>query len=179
MDLEKLWSKALKHTEIIRSRVHALLTFQDTHVPYVFLSESTINEGDTVVRKGEVLVEKPSIILPPHIPQFEGFEFGEEKNWDEDSIINFLLVRGVTLPSLKYNNKTHSLNIYEGNLNNAINHYNDWLQHHEDVHTGLITGPEECWQFCVLIFICSQVAKNADIDIKNLLKGFKKRREGK
>ncbi len=173
MDSYEAWNKALKNTEIIRSRVHGLMSFKETYVPYVLLSESSINWGDTVVRKGEVVVQRPSLILPPHVPQFEGFEF-EDKGVDENSFINFLLVRGVTLPSMKYNNKTSSLDIYEGNLKKAISYYKDRMQKEENVHLGLLTGPEDCWQFSVLIYICSQIIKNADTDIKNLLREFKK-----
>ena len=175
MDVHDAWEKALRQTEIVRSRAQALMTFATTRVPYVFLSESTVNIGDTVIRKGEVDVEKPAIVLPPNIPQFFGFEFGKEANFGEEAIINFLLVRGVALPSLKYNNKTHSLDVYEGKLSEAISHFSDKLQKLEDVHTGLIVGPEDCWQFSVLIFICSQIARNADSDIKRLLDEYKKR----
>ncbi len=58
MDIEKTWEKALKYTEIIRPRVEPLNTFRTTHLPYIFLTESSVNVGDSVVRKGEVLVEK-------------------------------------------------------------------------------------------------------------------------
>ena len=78
MDIEQSWTKALKNTEIIRARVQALLTHSETLVPYVLLSESSINLGDTVVRKGEVMVQKPSLFIPPHNPQFNGFEFGDD-----------------------------------------------------------------------------------------------------
>ena len=43
------------------------------------------------------------------------------------------------------------------------------LQQHENVHSGLIAGPEDCWQFSVILFVCSQVARSADGDIKRLL----------
>ena len=69
------WEKALKKTEIIRPRIQSMMTFSETSMPYILLSESSINMGDTVVRKGEVVVERPTLILPPNIPQFEGFEF--------------------------------------------------------------------------------------------------------
>ena len=175
MDISKAWNKALKNTEIIRTRVQALMTFSQTVVPYIVLSESTINAGDTVVRKCEVVVEKPSLILPPNLPQFEGFEFEKDFSEDENSLINFLLVRGVTFPSLKYNNKTISLDIYEGKLKDAIGFHLEALQQEENVNTGLITGPEDCWQFSVLIFIASQIAKNADTDVKRLLEEYRKK----
>ncbi len=175
MDIYEAWHKALQHTEIIRTRVQSLLTFQDTHVPYILLSESSINHGDTVVRNGQVVVEKPSLILPPHIPQLKGFEFEENFSGIEEGFLNFLLVRGISLPSLKYNNTTYSLDIFEGKLSDAIKHHQELLQRQENVTTGLLACPEDCWQFSVLIFICAQITKNANTDIRKLLDEYKKR----
>lgn len=177
MGIQDSWEKAIKHTKIIRQRPKELLTFAATDVPYIFLAESLVNIGDTVVRKGEVIVEKPAIILPHNLPQFEGFDFEEDLHYGQDMILNFLLVRGVTFPSLKYNNKTHSLDVYDGHLEKAIQYYSDRLQREEDVHRGLVIGPDDCWQFSVLIFIATQIVKSADGDIKRLLERFKEGRD--
>ncbi len=175
MDIYDYWTRALKSTEIIRPRVHGLLSHRETAVPYIMLSESSVNDGDTVVRRGEVIVEKPSLVLPPANPQLQGFEFAAEENFKQEAFINFLLIRGIQLPSMKYNNKTHSLEVFEGGLSKAIHHYGDFLQREENVSTGLLAGPEEGWQFSILVYICSQVARNAETDIRNLLKDFKNR----
>ncbi|MFC1708664.1 hypothetical protein ACFL2J_01195 [Candidatus Omnitrophota bacterium] len=175
MDIQDGWEKALKKTEIIRTRVQGLCAHTATNLPYIFLSESSINTGDTVVRKGEIVVDKPALVLPSASPQFEGFDFDKELHINEGMLTNFLLVRGVTFPSLSYNNKTYSLDIYEGGLKKAIQHNLDKLQRQEDVHTGLIMGLEDCWQFSILIFICTQVAKSAETDVKKLLDELKKR----
>lgn len=169
MNIQEAFEKALKETDIIRSRVLSLQTFADTHVPYILLSASSINPGDTVVRKGEVLVQKPSLILPPHIPQFDGFEADEAPSMDTDAMVNFLLVRGVTLPSMKYNNKTFSLDIFEGKLDQAIKYYGNDMQAQENTSTGLLVGPEDVWPFSLLIFICGQIAKNSSTDMRRLL----------
>ena len=177
-DFEEMWGRALRHTEIIRSRVQALSMMGDTQVPYVLLSESTINLGDTVVRKGEVLVQKPSLYIPPNNPQFQGFEFDRENDpFDETSFINFLIVRGISIPSLRYDNKTSSMDIFEGKLSEAVKHYERTLQFQEDVRTGLMAGPEDCWQFSVLIFICAQIIRNADQDIRRLLDEYHKKKD--
>ena len=178
MNIEEAWNKAVKNTEIIRMRIASLKTHVQTRVPYVLLSESSINEGDTVVRKGEILVERPALIIPPNNPQFYGFDFGSDINVDENSLINFLLVRGITLPSLRYDNKTSSLDIFEGRLSKAIEYYNNLLQRQEDVYAGLVSGPEDCWQFSLLIFICAQIARNVDADIKKLMYEYLKRGKG-
>ena len=168
-----IWIKALKHTQIIRSRIKSLQTDEDTPMPYIFLAESSINKGDTVVRKGDVKIEKPSLILPPNIPKFEGFDFESNEQSLPDSIANFFLVRGISLPSYQYNNQTNELDVFEGRLIKAVAYYRDELQRHENVNTGLIVGPEDCWQFSVLLYNCTQVVKNAGQDIQRLLDEFR------
>ena len=175
MNIQDAWEKALKRTEIIRPRVQPLHTFEATLLPYIFLAESRVNSGDTVVRKGEIRVEKPAIVLPMNLPQFEGFEFEEDLQMNEDILKSFFLVRGVTFPSMKYNNKVDSLDVFEGRVPKALEHYANHLQREENVHTGLITGSEEIWQFSVLVFICDQVAKSADGDFRKLFEDYKHR----
>ena len=177
MDFEAQWQKALKGTEIIRSRVQGLFTFTETQVPYILLSESSVNVGDTVVRSGEVLVEKPSIILPANLPQLEGFQFDQKEPSANEQFINFLLVRGVSLPSLRYNNQTSAMEVYENKLSSAVKHYQELLQQKEDVRTGLIVGPEDGWQFSLLIFVCSQIVRNSENDIRKLLDKMKERQK--
>lgn len=174
MDIQSSWNKALKETEIIRTRVQGLQTLGDTLVPYILLSESSVNVGDTVVRKGEIVVERPSLFVPPLNPQFEGFDFDKEQNLSENSVINFLLVRGVSLPSLRYDNRTSSLDVFEGKLSAAVKHYNTTLQQKENTHTGLLSGPEDCWQFSLLIFISMQIIRNADVDLRKLMDEHRK-----
>ena len=169
MNIQELWDKAVKKTEIVRPRVQPLSTHSVTHLPYICLSESAVNAGDTAVRRGEVLVERPVIALPRNLPQFEGFDFEKGMNVNEDFFKSFLLVRGIQFPSLKYNNKSYSLDVREGSLSRAIEHYKRELQAGENVHTGLVAGPEDCWQFSVLLFVCSQVARSADGDIRRLM----------
>lgn len=177
MDVHSAWEKALRETNIIRSRITSLQTFSETHVPYTLLSPSMINEGDTVVRTGEVLVHRPSLILPPHIPQLEGFDFEDEDSFKEDSVINFLMVRGISLPSMKYDNKVFSLNVFEGKIDDAIGVYGNRLQREENTSAGLIAGPDDVWQFSLLIFICAQIAKNSSADIRRLLDEYHKKND--
>lgn len=175
MDFQSAWEEALKGTEIVRTRVSPLKTFEDTRVPYIFLSPSLINDGDTVVRKGEVLVRRPSLILPPNIPRFEGFEFDQEEGTDQSSVASFLLVRGISVPSLTYNHTTYSLDVFEGGLSRAIPFFANQMEREENVVCGLITGHEQVWQFSVLIFICSQVARNVEVDLKRLMDDHRRR----
>ena len=168
MNLSDYWEKALANTVVVRPRVKPLETFDSTKMPYLLLSESSINMGDTVTRRGELHVEKPSLILPSHSPQFEGFDFDQVTGLHQDLITNFLLVRGVSFPSFKYDNKTGSLDVFEGHLSKAVQHFSDRLARDEDVTTTLLLGPEDCWQFSLLVLIASQVARCAEGDFRKI-----------
>ena len=175
MDIEQLWDKALKQTEIIRTRVQDLATFEATALPYVFLAESALNAGDTVVRRGQVLVERPSLIVPS--AQFDGFAFQAEWSLSEDAVLNFLLLRGVKFPSMRYHHELSALDLREGSLQSAITHFTDQLARGEDIHTGLVTGPEEAWQFSVLILVGSLVIRSAEGDLRRLFDAWRKRQQ--
>ncbi len=175
MDIEAKWEKALNKTEILRGRLRELLTFEPTDLPYIFLGESAVNVGDTIVRKGKIIVDKPLLVLPPHYPQFEGFDFQKDFETNEERIRTFLLLRGLSFPSLKYTNEISSLGIQEGGLEKASKKFSLGLERKEDVQTGLILGPEDCWQFSVIIYTGSLMLKSASGDIKRILEKFRKR----
>ncbi|MBI3317374.1 MAG: hypothetical protein HYZ85_05175 [Candidatus Omnitrophica bacterium] len=176
MDIQDLWEKALKKTEIIRPRVLPLSVFGSTHLPYIFLAESSLNRGDTVVRKGEVMVDKPTIVLPNDMPQFEGFESEKVSTFDLDMLTNFLFVRGVKFPSLKYNNKVESLDLREGGLGDAIQFYRRELECRENTSSGLVLGPEDVWQFSILVFTANQMIRQAEGDIRQLWDKYRKKK---
>lgn len=173
MNLQQAWEKALRETEIVRPRAEPLSVFESTQLPYIFLAESAVNHGDTVVRKGRILVEKPAIIMPSESPQFEGFDPDEAGAWTQSMLVNMLLVRGIKFPSFKYENKTQSLEVYEGKLKAAEQHYLKELQRKENLSTGLVVGPEDGWQFSVLIFTASQAIRQAGGDMKQLWERFR------
>jgi len=170
MDIDQKWQKALKKTEILRTRLRHLLTFEHTELPYVFLAESSVNVGDVVVRKGRIMVDKPLIVLPGNFPQFEGFEFKKDFHLDDESVTTFLMMRGVSFPSLKYSNEVTTIDVCPGPLSGAIKRFLNELQKKEDTDCGLIIAPEDCWQFAVIIYAASQVAKSVPEDIKNILR---------
>ncbi|MFA7001329.1 MAG: hypothetical protein WC352_04210 [Candidatus Omnitrophota bacterium] len=163
----------MKQTEIVRPRIQPLQTFDKTLLPYIFLAESAVNAGDTVVRKGEVTVEKPSLLLPPNLPLFEGFESDHASKSDLDTLADFLLVRGVRFPSMNYHNKTESVDVREGKLGEAVGHYERELQRAENVSTGLVIGPEDCWPFSVMVYIGSAVLRSAENDIRRLWERYR------
>ena len=177
MDIQELWEKALKQTEIVRMRLQDLATFETTAVPYVFLAESALNQGDTVVRKGQVLIERPAIVLPQFSPQFEGFDVEQDLQIPKDMLATFLLVRGIQFPSLKYRHQMSSLDLVEQSLQQAIDQFGHQLSAAEDIKTGLVVGPEDAWQFSLLLLVGALVVRSAEGDVRRLLEEWRKRQQ--
>jgi hypothetical protein len=172
-DIEQLWEKAREKTEIVRGRVRSLPTFESARVPYIFLAESVVNEGHTVVRKGRMLIEKPMILLPEDLPQFEGFDFEEDLKIEQGTVQMFFLMRGIRFPSLKYNNTVEKLDLDELSLAKSVEKHKRALEKKENVNTTLILGPEDCWQFSILLYMASLVGRCARNDIINLMDKFR------
>jgi len=164
MSLQEKWERAIRETKILRPRLRGLLAFENTELPYTCLTKSVVN-----------VVHKPMIVLPRDLPQFEGFEFERDfDEVDEDEIGKFLLMRGVSFPMLKYSNQTYTVNLFEGPLEKAIGYFSRQLERKEDVHSGLITGPEDSWQFSVLMYVGTLAIRSAPHDIERLLDYLKK-----
>ncbi|RKY42165.1 MAG: hypothetical protein DRP85_03900 [Candidatus Makaraimicrobium thalassicum] len=177
MDIEQLWEKAQRKTEVVRGRVKALSTFTRTDVPYVFLAESVLNEGHIVIRKGKIRIAKPLILLPEDLPQFEGFDFEQDLEIEQGAVQMFFLMRGIRFPSLKYNNTVQTLDIEEASLAQSVEKHKRRLERKENVNTALILGPEDCWQFSILIYMSSLVGRCARNDIINLMDRFQAGRD--
>ncbi len=175
MDIEQLWEKAQEKTEVIRGRAKGLSTFASTAVPYMFLAESVVNEGHTIVRKGKIIIEKPMILLPEDLPQFEGFDFEQDLEIEQGAMQMFLLMRGIRFPSLKYNNTVEKLELEELSLAKGVEKYKKELEREENVNTALILGPEDCWQLSILLYMASLVGRCARNDIMNLMEKFRER----
>jgi hypothetical protein len=175
MDLQELWTKALKNTEIVRPRVQPISSTADTRLPYIFLAPSEVNSGDTVVRQGEVILTKPSLILPRMFAHLEGFDLEKDLQYGPDTVINFMLLRGVQLPNLKVANSTVQVDVHEGRLEGARSVHAERLHRIEDTATTLLVGTPEAWQFSILIFVALQAQRSADRDVQAILDEWKRR----
>ncbi len=176
MDLEEKWEKAIRETKIVKYRLRNLLAFDSTELDYVTLASSAINLGDTVVRKGKIIVHRPLIILPhSSSAQFEGFDFEEDFSLSGDDIRRFFLMRGISFPTLKYRNEARTLNIFEGDVDKAVGYFSDQLEKKEDIYSGLIVGPEDAWQFSVLVYVAAMAARSASSDIERIIQEFRRR----
>ncbi|MDP6112815.1 MAG: hypothetical protein QF437_02440 [Planctomycetota bacterium] len=166
MALREDFMRALGETQIIRQRQSSLLTLSETELAYVLLSESAMNVGDTVVRKGVVKVDKPQLLLLNNPTEFEGFEY--EDNSEENGAF-MALARMASFPPGKYSNIANQMEVYSGSLEKAIDHYERELDRSGDHHTGLCAGPVDIWALSLFVYVGKMVAKSASSDLDDMI----------
>lgn len=173
--MEEKWNRVLKETKIIRHRLPFLSSSDLTELNYIFLGASLVNPGDTVVREGKILVDKPMILLPKHFPQFQDFDLDEELGVNEDFFRSFLLIRGIRFPSLKYKHEVSTVDVFESDVDEAASHFGNLLERKEDIETGLVVGPTDAWQFSILLYINMLMQSSVERNINDLFDDFRRR----
>ncbi len=174
MDLEEKWQRTLEETKVLKFYHPNLSIHEATDLPYIFLGASVVNPGDTVVRKGHVTVDKPFIVLPQNMPQFAGFDFEQDLGTTDSDMQLFLMVRGIHFPSLKYKNESSSIEVLEKDPERLLEEYQNEIDRMEDILTGLILGPAECWQLSLLVYVGTVAGHSAARDIERYLKNLRK-----
>ena len=160
--------EAQKRTQVIRARRNALFTFGVTRMPYIFLGDSVVNEGDVVLRRGEVTVAPPRIIAPRDGAEFEGFELGDEG----EMAIPVLINRWVKFPPAKYQNSGGAMEVVDGPLEGAVERELNRLDQKSDSRTGILHGPAETWGFSVLGYVGQMIVRSAPSNIGEYFERF-------
>ncbi len=176
MSLEELWHESLKKTEIVRLPLKRLLTFGATNFEYIFLAESLVNQGDTVVRKGKFVIDQPAIVLPRNSASFEGFADEAVGGLTDEALSSFFYVRGISFPSLKYKNEIYELDLFEGSLAQAEKNFLNQVREREDIATAIMIGADTSWQFSTILTACQMIDAHIDHDLKMILEKIKKRK---
>ncbi|MCS7185097.1 MAG: hypothetical protein NZ870_04155 [bacterium] len=169
MNFIEMFDEALKNTKILRMRLKSLEQKKSTVCPYTIIMPSRVDSNDALVKKGNVIIEKPIIILPENLAEFIGFEF--EKMGIRNDILNtVLLMRGIRLPSMRYKNLQYKIDVVNKNYLQYANEIAEKLKLREDTEEGVITTKTpDSWQFSLLIYTASLFIKNLPNDIKNIL----------
>jgi hypothetical protein len=125
-----------------------------------------MNVGDTVVRKGIVKVDKPQLLLLNNPTEFEGFEYGDDSNEDDAFMA---LARMASFPPGKYSNIGNKMDVFNGSLEKAIDHYERELDKAGDLNTGLCAGPVDIWALSLFVYVGKMVAGSASSDLDDMI----------
>lgn len=163
MDFQDKFEKAWRKTRILRPVERKLFTFGDTRLPYFLVAESLVNKGDTVVREGEVVVQRPIIFTPrPGHPLFEGFGEKEEK------AAGLIIQRLMYIPPYKYKNESHRLYVASEPLDEVVARFNQRLDREENRQTAIIQAIADMWEVAVMRFAAERMIKSIPSNLREL-----------
>ncbi len=160
-DDEKI-EHAVRHTEILRLPKQTLATFGTTNIGYYLVTEPVYSElekgvTETVVREGRVVAERPRIVTPHYLSQFEGF------SPDAKRYFSMLIKKyGPNAPGLfySYRNEPKGLTIVAGSLASVVDKINAEIDKRGDPLVTIIKGEDELWDVSLLKFIY-EMARNS------------------
>ncbi len=58
-----------------------------------------------------------------------------------------------------------------------MDYFSREMEKREDVHSGLMLGPEDCWQFSVIIYVATLAVRSLPGDLEKLLDDFNKKKD--
>ena len=153
---------AVNHTEILRPPKQSLATFGSTNIYYYLVTEPAYSElvknvTETVVREGKVIAERPRIVTPYYLSQFEGFSPDAKRYFE-------MLIRtyGPDATGLfyTYKNEPKELTIVSDNLLSVVSKLNAEIDKRGDPLTSIIKGEDELWDVSLMKFISEVTRKS-------------------
>jgi hypothetical protein len=141
-------------TEILRPPRQNLATFGVTNIYYYLVTQPAYQEpeaeGETVIREGRVIAERPRIVTPYYLTRLEGFS-PDAGRYFEDLIKDY----GRDAPGLlyRYKNEPKELNIVSDSLPAVVARLNAEIDRRADRLASIIKGTDFLWDVSLLKFI--------------------------
>ena len=165
-DLEQRFKKARADSVIHRARKADLFTFGTTILPYLFVAESGINRGDTILRRGEISTGKPTVVLHGEQPSFSGF--GDEYTGSEAQL-GLLFGRVFRFPNMRYAHSHSRLEVISQAMERVLNEQLENLEREGNTRTAVISGPEDCWALSLILYASEMTRRSAGGNIREML----------
>ncbi len=166
MDHDAEIEYAVRHTELVRSPEQRLNTFGVTNVHYYLLAEPMDSVGETRIREGRVIAERPRIVTPHYfINVFEGF--GDHSRKQAEA----LLSRYGFDPNIleyKYRNEMGDTWILSENISHVILKISGKIDDERDALAAILKCPDDAWQISLMMFIMSMTRSSASKNIAEL-----------
>lgn len=162
-----------QRTEVIREYDKMLYTFGDMTLPYIFLAEHEAYPDRTLVRRGVVHIQKPSIVLPSRTPGPEFMEGFEHSNaLPSDAVY---VIRSMGLPYSQVTNKQLAGDQIEyGRLQAVIDKFSEDLTKSEDTDTGLIKGLAAGPDISLMRYALGLMAKSAPENVRQFFEHIRR-----
>ena len=160
---------AVRHTQVLRPPRQNLETFGITKVRYHLLTapaytDLVAGEGETVVREGQVIAERPRVVTPYYLLNLQRFSHHArrylEKMAQEEHSSPALLYR--------YRNEVEGLSIVSEPLDQLAQKLTEKLEREGTALACVIKGVDELWDVSLLRFIHEFTIRSLQSNVMDL-----------
>ena len=175
MDVSPEWMKSVEQTYVIKFPTQHLATFGITSVDYFVVTEpiytamdASKRELESVVRKGKVISEQPSLITPTYALNLDGFS---------ESAYEYMRSAaqsyGPNSPGIlyQYRNESENLEIVGGIPAEVANRISTDLKAKKNDLSVVIVGIDEFWDVALMKFIYEFTASSASFNASEMKSG--------
>ena len=166
------WLRAVEQTYVVKFPLQHLATFGVTNIDYFIVTEpiytaidSAKKNLETVVRKGRVIAEQPSLITPTYALNLKGFS--------DDAYEYMRHVSqsyGANSPGIlyQYRNEAENLEILSGIPAEVGNRISTDLKEKKNDLSVVIVGVDEFWDVALMKFIYEFTASSASYNAQEM-----------
>lgn len=146
---------AVNNTVVLHPPKQMLATFGTTNIHYYLLTEPSYKEfgegeGETVVREGRVISQRPRVVTPVYLGNIEGFSEHAKKYLE-------MIVRehGPHAPGIFYGYKNEHMetNIVPNDMRSVVQKLEEEIKKEGSPLTTIIKGVDELWDVSLMKFI--------------------------
>ncbi|QDT36421.1 hypothetical protein [Stratiformator vulcanicus] len=159
--LGALWNAV----RVERSMPYTLFTFGATDLPYFLIVGPDSDDGSIAATRGEIRITRPSIITPENAdPEFEGFfEEGEG-----DSMIEFLMARGISFPNAKFSNQSRNVDLSGDGVDEIVARLKQRLDDEDEDRVAILTAPMGLGGVALLKYAVEKAIESAPGNLSEL-----------
>ena len=160
---------AIRHTQVLRPPRQNLETFGITKVRYHLLTapayaDLVAGEGETVVREGQVIAERPRVVTPYYLLNLEGFSHHARRYLEK------MAQEELSSPALlyRYRNEVEGLSIVSEPLDQLAQKLTEKLEREGTALACVIKGVDELWDVSLLRFIHEFTIRSLQSNVMDL-----------
>ena len=128
-------------------------------------TEVTGGSGETVIREGRVVADRPKIVTPYYLSRLDGFSVDARRYFEM-----LLRMHGADAPGLfyTYKNEPKGLNIVSDNMMAVVAKLNDEIDSKNDPLASIIRGQDDLWDVSLLKFIYEITSRSLPSNLSQL-----------
>jgi len=161
--------RAVLGTEIVRLPSQRLATFGTTNIHYYLVTEPAYakpgQSGESVVREGKVVAERPRIVTPYYLTRLEGFGADARKYFEMLLNDSGPDAAGIIYA---YRNELEQTSIVTDKPVNVVGRLADEIDRNQDPLTTLLRGIDELWDVSLLKFIHELTRQSVSGNLKEM-----------